>query len=54
MPEKTGEPLYAVAADLVKAVTGEDVAAGEVRIRLKDWIKRNPRVGWVGWPDRGA
>lgn len=50
----TGMPLHAVAAALVKAVTGDDVAAEEVRSRLKDWIKRNPSVGWIGWPDRGA
>jgi len=51
---KTGKPLYAVAAALVKAVTGDVVTGEEVRIRLKDWITRNPKVGWIDWPDRGA
>ena len=53
MPD-SGMPLYRVAAALVTAVTGEDIEAEGVRFRVKDWIKRNPSVGWVDWPDRGA
>jgi len=51
---KTGKPLYAVAAALVRAVTDDNVDADGVRLRLKDWIKRNPEVGWVDWPNRGV
>lgn len=51
---KTGMPLYAVAAALVRAVTNENVDANGVRTRLKDWIGRNPMSGWIDWPDRGA
>ena len=51
MPE-TGMPLHPVAAALVKAVTGEDLGGEAVRTRLKDFIKRNPKACWMGWPDR--
>jgi hypothetical protein len=51
---KTGKPLYAVAAALVRAVTDDDVDAEGVRTRLKDWIRRNPQVGWTDWPNRSA
>jgi len=51
---KTGMPLHAVTAALVRAVTNENVDADGVRTRLRDWIDRNPMTGWIDWPDRGA
>jgi hypothetical protein len=47
---KTGQPLYAVAAALVRAVNNEPVSPEEVRTRLNHWIRRNPKVGWMDWP----
>jgi hypothetical protein len=49
-----GQPLHQVAVELVKAVTGEVIVAEEARSRLKAFIKRNPAVGWIGWPNRDA